>query len=111
VTRDHLNVHRARELRPATLLGLLERLGAFRKTAEFFEQALQSCLCDARGRLGLEHCEYPAVDYLRAARGAALKVQAAEVMADGHSGAAISAEILKRREQALKLWKSSQPAA
>ncbi len=110
VTRDHLNVHRARELRSGTLLGLLDRLGAFRKTDEFYENALQSCLCDARGRLGLEHCDYPAVDYLRAARGVALTVTAAEVMRDGHAGAQISEQIRLRREQALGRWKSASTA-
>ncbi|MDB5968255.1 MAG: multifunctional addition/repair protein [Hydrocarboniphaga sp.] len=108
VTRDHLNVHRATELRPNTLLGLLDRLGAFKKSGEFFEQALQSCLCDARGRLGLEQSDYPAVDYLRAARAAALKIQAAEVMRDGHTGPAVSEQITLRREQALRQWKAGR---
>lgn len=109
VTRDHLNVHRARELRPATLLALLDRLGAFRRNGEGFEQALQSCLCDARGRLGLEDCEYPAVHYLRRAREVALTIQAGEVMRDGFQGPAISEQIRLRREQALKRWKQSDP--
>ena len=109
VTRDHLNVHRALELRAGTLLGLLERFGAFKKSGEFFEQALQSCLCDARGRLGLENCDYPAVDYLREARQIALQIQAAEVMRDGHSGPAVSEQIALRREQALGNWKQKRP--
>lgn len=108
VTRDHLNVHRAQELRPATLLALLERLNAFKKNSPFFEQALQSCLCDARGRLGLEQSDDPALDYLRAAREAALKIQAADVMRDGHTGPAVSEQILVRRERALKEWKQSR---
>lgn len=104
VCRDHLNVHRARELRPATLLRLLERLSAFRRGA-LFEQALQACVCDARGRLGLEHSPYPSVDYLQGAAAAARAVRAAEVVADGFEGAAIGEELAKRRARVLAAWK------
>ncbi|MFI4979711.1 MAG: HD domain-containing protein, partial [Nevskiales bacterium] len=100
VTRDHLLVHRVRELRPGTLLELLERLGAF-KRGEFFDQALDACLCDARGRLGQENCDYPPVAYLRAAREAATAIQAGEVVKDGFSGIAVGEELKKRRTQRL----------
>jgi tRNA nucleotidyltransferase (CCA-adding enzyme) len=100
VTRDHLLVHRARELRPATLLELLERFGAF-KRGDFFDQALDSCLCDARGRLGQEQCEYPPVAYLRAARDAAAAIQAEQVMKDGFQGPAVGEELRRRRGERL----------
>ncbi|MGH8519167.1 MAG: HD domain-containing protein, partial [Panacagrimonas sp.] len=103
VTRDHLNVHRARELRPATLLELLERFDAFRKPARF-ELALQACECDARGRLGFEDAPYPQTDYLRAAARAAT-VSNAAVMADGFTGPAIGEEIGRRRLAQLTAWK------
>lgn len=101
VTRDHLLVHRVRELRPATLLELLERLGAF-KRGEFFDQALDACLCDARGRLGQENCDYPPVAYLRAARAAAAAIQAGEVVKDGFNGVAVGEELRRRRIERLK---------
>jgi tRNA nucleotidyltransferase (CCA-adding enzyme) len=100
VTRDHLNVHRARELRPATLLELLERFGAFRR-GEFFDQALDACLCDARGRLGQEHCEYPQVAWLRRMRELAAVVQAGEVVRDGFEGVAVGEELRRRRIERL----------
>ena len=106
VTRDHLLVHRVRELRPATLLELLERFGAF-KRGEFFDQALDACLCDARGRLGQEHCDYPSVAYLRAAREAAAAVQAGEVVKDGFSGVAVGEELRRRRIELLKRWRET----
>ena len=106
VTRDHLNVHRARELRVSTLLELLERLDAFRKPARF-ELALQSCECDARGRLGFEDAPYPQTDYLREAAKVAV-VANADVIADGFSGPAIGEEIGRRRLEQLRRWK---PAA
>ena len=108
VTRDHLNVHRALELRADTLFALLERLQAFKKGGEFFEQALQACLCDARGRLGKEQADYPPVDYLRQARAEALRVQAADVMREGYSGPAVSEQIAARRVQQLKAWKQQR---
>jgi tRNA nucleotidyltransferase (CCA-adding enzyme) len=107
VTRDHLLVHRVRELRPNTLLELLERLDALRRP-ERFEQALQSCECDARGRLGLENCAYPQTDYLRAAAKAAAAIQAREVVEAGFSGAAVGEELKQRRQQALADFKTRQ---
>jgi tRNA nucleotidyltransferase (CCA-adding enzyme) len=108
VTRDHLLVHRVRELRPATLLELLERLSAFRR-GEFFDQALDACLCDARGRLGQEHCDYPPVAYLRKARELAAAVQAAEVVKDGFEGVAVGEELRRRRIERLKPLREAGP--
>jgi tRNA nucleotidyltransferase (CCA-adding enzyme) len=109
VTRDHLIVHRARELRPSTLYELLERLAAF-KRGDFFERALDACLCDARGRLGMEDCEYAPVPYLREAARAANSVQAAEVTGAGFNGPAVGQELRRRRERALRDWKAAQTA-
>ena len=107
VTRDHLLVHRVAELRPGTLLEMLERLRAFQRGG-FFDDALNACLCDARGRLGKEQCEYPPVDYLRAAREAAAAIQAGEVVAAGFSGPAVGEELRKRRTERLGQWKASR---
>ena len=110
VTRDHLVVHRATELRPGTLLELMERFRAFQR-APFFDLALDACLCDARGRLGFEDCDYPSVPYLRAARQEAAAVQAGEVVADGFSGPAVGEELRRRRLQRLSGWIATQRAA
>jgi tRNA nucleotidyltransferase (CCA-adding enzyme) len=110
VTRDHINVHRAAELRPQTLLELLERMQALRRP-EIFEQALSACLCDARGRKGFEDCDYKPVPYLRAAAVIANQVQAKAVLADGFSGVQVGEELKKRRSNALKNWKAEGPAA
>jgi len=105
-TREHLVIHQALQLRPQTLLGLLERMGAFAR-GERFEQVLQASLCDARGRLGFEECDYPPADYLRAARIAASEIQAADVMREGVSGAAIGEALKEQRIRRLKDWKSA----
>jgi tRNA nucleotidyltransferase (CCA-adding enzyme) len=74
VARFHGNVHRARELRPGTILELFERADAFRRP-ERFAQALLACEADARGRTGFEQREYPQRTYLTAVRAAAAAVR------------------------------------
>ncbi len=78
VARDHGNVHRALELRPGTIVELLERVDAFRRP-ERFEAFLQACECDFRGRPGYEDQAFPEPDYLRQALQAALAIDAAGV--------------------------------
>lgn len=107
VTREHINVHRALELRPETLLGLLERLGAFRRP-EFFENALRACECDSRGRKGFTEQVPPELDYLRAAAKEAAQIQANAVVADGFIGEAVGIELGKRRAARLVTWKASR---
>ena len=58
VAREHGNIHRSGELRPAALVRLLERCDAFRKPQRFGD-VLLACECDARGRLGLHDSPYP----------------------------------------------------
>jgi tRNA nucleotidyltransferase (CCA-adding enzyme) len=78
VARDHGHVHRALELRPGTVVELLERVDAFRRP-ERFEAFLQACECDFRGRPGYESQSYPEPAYLRQALQAAQTIDAAEV--------------------------------
>ena len=74
VARYHGNVHRAFELRPKTILEILEKTDAFRRP-ERFSQALLACEADSRGRLGLESVAYPQRTYLQAARDAAALIK------------------------------------
>ncbi len=107
VTELHLHVHRALELRPATLIKVFDRLDAWRKP-ERFENFLLACECDARGRKGLEDEDYPQHQYLRDALTEATRVQASDVVADGFHGKAVRDELLKRRTEAMKNWKARQ---
>lgn len=110
-TREHLMIHRALELRPKTLLELLERLQAFR-ASERFEQVLQASLCDARGRLGFEDDDYPQAGYLREARDVASGIQARDVLAlEKLEGAAIGMRLHERRTEALKQWRAARTPA
>lgn len=78
VAREHGLVHRALELRPGTIVELLERVDAFRRPARF-EDFLAACECDFRGRPGYEDKPFPALAHLRAALRAARAVDAGAV--------------------------------
>jgi tRNA nucleotidyltransferase (CCA-adding enzyme) len=78
VAREHGNIHRSREFGAAAVVRLLERCDAFRKPQRF-EQILQACECDARGRLGMEENAYPQRDRLLAALDAARAVDTAAI--------------------------------
>lgn len=109
-TREHLLIHRALELRPKTLLELLERMAAFRR-GERFEQILQASLCDARGRRGFEDAPYPPAAYLREARAVADTIQARDVLAEhALQGAAIGMRVQALRIEALTHWRAARGA-
>lgn len=107
--RHHLVVHRAPELRPATLLELLESLDAFRRPDDF-ERFLLACESDCRGRLGFEHHPCPEVDYLRRARAVAAAVTAADVP-PGVQGKALGEAIRDLRRRRLATLRKSWPKA
>jgi len=106
VARDHGNVHRALELRPGTVVELLERVDAFRRP-ERFEEFLQACECDFRGRPGYEDKAFPAPDYLRQALMAAQAIEAAEV-ARRAAPAGIKEAIFQARTAAVLVWRDRQ---
>ena len=98
--RHHLDAHRALELKPATVLMLLETFDAFRRP-ERMEPFLVTCIADKRGRLQHEHDAYPQADFLRAARDAARAVTAQPFIDEGLSGPAIGEAIRRARINAI----------
>jgi tRNA nucleotidyltransferase (CCA-adding enzyme) len=80
--REHGNVGRALQLRPNTIVKLLERCDAFRKPARFV-QMLQATECDSRGRIGAtasyRDAPFPQLAHLEAALAAARAVNAGEI--------------------------------
>ncbi|MEQ1590893.1 MAG: multifunctional CCA addition/repair protein [Thiobacillaceae bacterium] len=99
VARDHGNVHRALELRPATVVELLERVDAFRRPARFVE-FLQACECDFHGRPGWEDKPYPQTDYLLKALQQAKSIDAAAI-AQSVEPAKLKAAIFQARAAAV----------
>ncbi|SEL22329.1 multifunctional CCA addition/repair protein [Acinetobacter sp. DSM 11652] len=63
VCKEHLKCHQAFTLKPGTLWRLLQRLDVLRRP-ERVEAFVQTCECDAKGRLGLEDREYPQAKYV-----------------------------------------------
>jgi len=106
VCEHHLNCHRAFELRPATVLRILERTGALRDATRF-EEFLLACEADARGRAGFEHDAYPQADYWRRARRHALAVTAKDVIAPGIEGPAIGDAMRRERIRQLTAMKNT----
>lgn len=100
VARWHGHCHRAMELRPTTVLKLLEGVDAFRRP-ERFEQFLLACNADLRGRDGLEQAPYPQADRLRRALEAARAVDATVLAAEGASGAALGEALRRQRVHAI----------
>jgi tRNA nucleotidyltransferase (CCA-adding enzyme) len=101
VARHHGLVHKAAELRPETLLKLLESADAFRRP-ERFELFLLACEADHRGRTGLEDTPFPQAGYLRKAAVAARAVSAEQLGAAGLSGAEIGEQLRKLRLDAVR---------
>jgi len=80
--REHGNVGRALQLRPNTIVKLLERCDAFRKPARF-SQMLLATECDSRGRIGpsasYQDAPFPQGAHLETAMAAARAVNAGEI--------------------------------
>jgi tRNA nucleotidyltransferase (CCA-adding enzyme) len=101
VARYHGLAHRALELKPSTLLELLEHLDSFRRP-ERFEQFVIACEADIRGRTGLEDRQYPQADYLRRARAVAAGVKLSPEKLSSLAGLQIAEQVRHARIAALK---------
>jgi tRNA nucleotidyltransferase (CCA-adding enzyme) len=97
--REHLNVHRIGELKPATVHELIARCDGFRKPARIAQLATV-CEADARGRAGLGNAPYPQAGALRRLHAAAMSVRSADVAA-GLEGPAIGEALRKARIAAI----------
>lgn len=106
VARFHGLCHRALELRPRTLLKVLEGVDAFRRPQRF-EEFLLACEADARGRAGLENRDYPQAALMRSAFAAASAVEPVALGIDGLSGEAIRDKIRHARIQAIRATRKS----
>ena len=98
-SREHLNVHRLDELKPATVHELIARCDGFRKPARI-DQLATVCEADKRGRAGMSEQAYPQADMLRRLHAAAMAVRGGDV-AQGLSGPAVGEAIRKARIEAI----------
>jgi len=100
VSEYHTHCHRALELRPKTILKVLEKTDAFRRP-ERFEQFLLTCEADARGRTGLENRPYPQANHFRGAYVAAAAIDAGAI-AKANDSLKIPAAIRSARKKAIR---------
>jgi tRNA nucleotidyltransferase (CCA-adding enzyme) len=100
VARYHTQCHKSLQLRPGTVLKLLQALDSFRRH-ERFQQFLHACEIDARGRKGLEERAYPQADWLRVAHTAAATIDVRALTAQGLKGKDLAEVIRTTRLQAI----------
>lgn len=104
----HTHIHKAFELRAETIITLFNRFDVWRKPQRF-QEFLQVCLADTRGRTGFETKDYPQIDYINQLLHTANEVDVQQVIADGFEKQAIKNELTKRRILAVKQTKTNYP--
>ncbi len=110
VCRYHLQVHQAFELKPSTVMKLIEAADALRNPARF-DQFLLACEADARGRGGdLESRDYPQPDYLREAFQAVAQVPNEPLRKQGFEGLRLAEALRRARIAAIADAKARWPA-
>ncbi|MDA8390811.1 MAG: multifunctional CCA addition/repair protein [Gammaproteobacteria bacterium] len=100
VAGHHLTIHRALELKPLTIVRLIEALDAIRRPMRW-QELLLACMADARGRLGREQMAYPQADFLREAQAACAAVSGAAFARQGLRGPAIAQRVRRARVMAV----------
>lgn len=95
VCEHHLLIHRIEQLKPSTVINLLNALRAFH-TPRRLHQFILACEADMRGRTGYEDRDYPQADILRRYHQAAKSVDT-EIIATQRRGQDIGEEIHRQR--------------
>lgn len=102
----HGHVHRVQELKPATVVDLLERLDCFRQR-EGLEPFLLACEADARGRTGFEDRLYPQAECLRALYRVASSVRVQSLLDRGYQGEALGLALRRERINRVRQFKQA----
>ncbi len=105
----HGVIHRALELKAATILKLLQACDAWRRPQRF-AQLLDVCACDFHGRTGYRDRPYPQAARLRAALSAALAVDAGAIARAQHEPQRIKDEVARSRLDAIRGVLGTAPA-
>jgi len=96
----HGACHQVIELAAEELLDMLEKLDAFRRPQRF-EQFLQACEADFRGRWGFSGQNYPQANWLRQIFTIANQIKTTEIIAAGFQGIGIKTELQRQRIQTI----------
>lgn len=101
VAKFHGKVHAVFEMRPGTIMQLLQDADAIRQPARF-EDFLRACESDSRGRLGFSDKPFPAAQRLRLCLKAAQSVDAGAVAARHAAPEAIREAVFQARAEAIR---------
>jgi tRNA nucleotidyltransferase (CCA-adding enzyme) len=101
VARYHGHLHRLFELRPTTVLKMLEGMDAFRRPQRL-ALVLTACESDYRGRTGFEERDYPQARLFDTLRAAAAAVKLAPERLASLEGAAIGEALREERLHAIR---------
>ncbi|MAD75515.1 MAG: multifunctional CCA addition/repair protein [Rheinheimera sp.] len=104
VCEYHQLVHKARELKSATILKLFNGIDLWRKPQRL-DDILCCCQADLRGRTGFEQADYPQARYLQHLAHAAKAVNVRDIVATGIQGAAIGDALQRARLAAISTAK------
>jgi tRNA nucleotidyltransferase (CCA-adding enzyme) len=99
VCEHHLRCHRLTEMRPETVMRLIESADFIRRPARL-GGFLAACEADYRGRLGLEDRAYPQAASLREALDAVLAIRARDLEVDA-SGPEVGKALRRARIEAI----------
>jgi tRNA nucleotidyltransferase (CCA-adding enzyme) len=100
VARYHGDIHRAAELRPETMVKIIEQADGVRRPDRFM-QALLACECDARGRTGHNEDDYPQAQRFLAALTAVRAVDAGAIAKACDDAAQIPQRVHEARVEAV----------
>lgn len=106
VGQYHTHGHRALELKPSTVLDLLQSFDVYRRPQRF-EEFIVACEMDARGRKGFEDRSYPQAEYLRGAAEAARQVAVQPLLDQGYQGQELGEALKRERLDTLTFYKAS----
>jgi len=101
VCEHHLRCHRVLEMKPGSVLRLIEATDGIRNQ-QHFEWFLQACEADFRGRGGRSAAAYPQADLLRKMLKVVKAVPAADLSESGLPGLQIAEQLRKRRIEAMR---------
>tara|TARA_R110001592_G_scaffold7126_1_gene40145 strand:- start:10645 stop:11871 length:1227 start_codon:yes stop_codon:yes gene_type:complete len=101
VCEYHTHIHKALELKPATILKVLKQCDAFRRP-DRFEAILTCAKADSRGRTGFEKIDYPQADYFLELLRNAQAIQAKHLVKQGYKGKELGEKIDLERLEAIR---------
>jgi tRNA nucleotidyltransferase (CCA-adding enzyme) len=102
VSEFHLHLHKIEELKPKTIVKVLEKTDAFRKPKRF-EKFLIACEADYRGRTGFENLPYPQSGIMKQAFNVCSEISTKEFIAEGYRGKQIGEKLHNERVKSVAM--------